>query len=467
MRFIRYENVPVQALLSNPKNPRSELGDLTELTESIAQNGIYQELTVVPHGRNSTSGGWIDAYMVVIGHRRLAAAKRAGLETVPCKIVEMSDREIQTTMLTENVQRSDLTPLEEANGIQMCLDLGIPEEDIAKEAGMSKTKIRTRKILLKYDQDLVKRSFANGATIQDYLAAEKIEDEKIRKKIIENFAGTNEFKSQIESAVLQQKKNKTKEMIISRLKGYALATPKDMGSEKWTLSYIICWLFSSDLNPEGIDEDIQRLIVDGREDPEDIYYYDLDNYGVTLRCKRKKKPVVQKDPKTYEMDERKKKLETLFNDAADSRAKFVAGLKTFTPVNQHEQRKKTFLYLVESEFEYNTLDPRSGLVDKVIGKGIWGNKNKFIKYIGNMFDNRPVYAAILIEYISRESSADKYRPYNWNVEFLPRSCEELKKLYEWLGQNFDYRISETEKQLINGTHPLYTKKEADDAKQTS
>ena len=462
MKFLRYEDIPVEALIRNPKNPREDVGDLTELIESIKQNGIYQELTVVPHGEKSVDKGWIPAYMIVIGHRRFAAAKAAGLEKVPCKVVYMSDREMQTTMLTENVQRSDLTPLEEAKGIQMCLDLGI-----SKEAGMSRTKIRTRKVLLKYDPELVKKTFANGATIQDYLAAEKIEDENVRKKIIETFAGTDDFKDQIDFAVNQQKRNKIRDMIISRLDGYAVPIPKDMQSQKWNFDYVVHWSYSDDLKPEYIDTEIVKNIVGKREDPEDIFYYEADTYGIWVRCKRKNENRYIKSREQQEREERERKLESLFKEAISSRAKFIASLKNYTPANQHEQRKEAFLYFLNSTFEFNnTLDPDPKVLEHVIGKDVWKDREKFLKYIGDAFDNRPVYAAMLIEYLMREKQTARYRAYSWDLHFNETNAEKLAELYSWL-EKFNYRISETEKQLINGTHPLYTKKEAEDAEQNT
>lgn len=91
----------------HPDNPRKELGDLTELAESIKEQGILQNLTVIPEGEED--------YLVVIGHRRLAAAKLAGLEKVPCVISDMDHKTQVATMLLENIQRQDLTAL----GIKM------------------------------------------------------------------------------------------------------------------------------------------------------------------------------------------------------------------------------------------------------------------------------------------------------------------------------------------------------------
>lgn len=74
-----------------------------------------------------------DHYVVLIGHRRMAAAKLAGLTELPCVIVDMTEREQVQTMLVENMQRSDLTVYEEAKGFQMMLDLGDTVETVAEK----------------------------------------------------------------------------------------------------------------------------------------------------------------------------------------------------------------------------------------------------------------------------------------------------------------------------------------------
>lgn len=138
--------IPVAQLHPHPDNPRKDLGDITELTASIKANGVLQNLTVVP--RNT------DGYTVIIGHRRLAAAKAAGLMELPCIVVEdMTLEEQISTMMTENMQRSDLTVYEEAEGFQMMMDFGNSVEQVADKAGFSESTIRRRVKLLSLDSD--------------------------------------------------------------------------------------------------------------------------------------------------------------------------------------------------------------------------------------------------------------------------------------------------------------------------
>lgn len=83
--------IPIDRLNPHPDNPRKDVGDVTELAESIKANGILQNLTVVPYESN---------FRVIIGHRRLEAAKLAGIKVLPCVVVEMTEKEQISTMLT-------------------------------------------------------------------------------------------------------------------------------------------------------------------------------------------------------------------------------------------------------------------------------------------------------------------------------------------------------------------------------
>lgn len=170
-------NIACRRLHPHPDNPRKELGDLTELAASIKENGIFQNLTVIPgHYLNSreyiakcvdeggdaaaAAAAWTpkavwssDDYTIIIGHRRAAAAQQAGLFEVPCVVVEMDEREQLQTMMIENMQRSDLTTYEQAQGFQLMLDLGDTVEQVASKSGFSQSTIRRRVKLLSLDRD--------------------------------------------------------------------------------------------------------------------------------------------------------------------------------------------------------------------------------------------------------------------------------------------------------------------------
>ncbi|GLZ43510.1 ParB/RepB/Spo0J family partition protein [Actinokineospora sp. NBRC 105648] len=143
---------------AHPHNPRRHLGDLTELTASVAEHGVVQPLTVVSIDAYLTAnpdaadqGLGVGNWVVVCGHRRLEAADRAGLDTVP--IIVRDDlapaQAALAVMLIENMQRADLSPIEEAEGMAALRDTGLSEREIAAVTGVSPGQVNKRLKLLK------------------------------------------------------------------------------------------------------------------------------------------------------------------------------------------------------------------------------------------------------------------------------------------------------------------------------
>lgn len=197
-------NMPIEYLVPHPQNPRKDLGNLEELTASIKENGIYQNLTVIPV--NEAVPGEEPKYMVVIGHRRLEAAKRAGLQEVPCAIVRgMSETRQLQTMLLENMQRSDLTVYEQAQGFQQLLDFGMDIEDISQQSGFSKRTIRRRLEIAKLDQNKLKElSSTRQLSLKEFDELAKIKNMEARNKAMEKI-GTNDFALAVNLAVEKEK----------------------------------------------------------------------------------------------------------------------------------------------------------------------------------------------------------------------------------------------------------------------
>lgn len=202
----KLQMIPTDKLHPHPDNPRKVIGDVSELAESIKANGILQNLTVVPNNDN-----W-DDFTVIIGHRRLAAAKQAGLTELPCAVVEMTEKEQLSTMLTENMQRSDLTVYEEAKGCQLLLDLGDTVAEVAEKTGFSESKIRRRVKLCELDEEAFKESQIRQPTLQDYDRLNQIKDIDTRNKLLKSI-GTNNFDNLLYSAVKKQETDAEKEKI--------------------------------------------------------------------------------------------------------------------------------------------------------------------------------------------------------------------------------------------------------------
>lgn len=138
--------VPVEFLKPNPRNPRRVFADaeLDELAASIRERGIIQPILV------RAARGAMDQYEIVAGERRWRAAQRAGLHDVPVLLLEVSDREALELAIIENVQRTDLNALEEANGYQaLGEEFGYGQEEIAKIVGKSRPHVSNTLRLLK------------------------------------------------------------------------------------------------------------------------------------------------------------------------------------------------------------------------------------------------------------------------------------------------------------------------------
>lgn len=202
-----------KCLYQHPLNPRRELGSLMELAASIRANGVMQNLTVVPVAESGVDENETPAYngsercfYVLIGNRRLAAAKLEGTEQVPCVIrTGLSLKDQVAIMLTENMQRSDLTVYEQAKGIQqMMMDFGETVEGIARKTGLSRTTVERRKRLADLPEKEFKKAEGKGATLMDLEKVAKVKSEKVRKSLLEDF-GTNNFDWKMEMALKQEK----------------------------------------------------------------------------------------------------------------------------------------------------------------------------------------------------------------------------------------------------------------------
>jgi len=138
--------VPIEHLRPNPRNPRRNFSDaeLDELAASIKERGIIQPVVVRP------VRGAKDAYEIIAGERRWRAAQRAALHEIPIVPFEASDSEALELAIIENVQRTDLNPLEEAGGYQaLASEYGHSHEDIAKIVGKSRSHVTNTLRLLK------------------------------------------------------------------------------------------------------------------------------------------------------------------------------------------------------------------------------------------------------------------------------------------------------------------------------
>ena len=148
----RRSRVPLALIHPNPRNPRHEFstGDLDDLAASIRSHGIVQPIVV------RAIAGPGETYEIIAGERRWRAAQRAGLHDVPVTVLEASDRQALELAIVENVQRTDLNPIEEALGYQALIDeFTYSQADLGSIIGKSRVHVTNTLRLLKLPHDVL------------------------------------------------------------------------------------------------------------------------------------------------------------------------------------------------------------------------------------------------------------------------------------------------------------------------
>lgn len=176
--------IPIQMVVPNPNQPRQffDNDELRSLSDSIAHDGVLQPITVRKVGR---------VYEIVSGERRLKASRMAGLLTVPCIVVDITERSSALLALVENIQRSDLSFFDEAVAIDNLIDIyGMTQEDAALRLGMGQSTVANKLRLLKLSKEEKEAIIAGKLTERHARALLKITDSGERlaaiEKIIKN-----------------------------------------------------------------------------------------------------------------------------------------------------------------------------------------------------------------------------------------------------------------------------------------
>jgi len=172
--------LPVEQIRPNPEQPRKALGDLRELADSIRQKGVLEPLLVrfVPRE---------DCYYIISGERRYHAARAAGLREVPCIEKSADEAETLEISLIENIQRKDLTPFEEADGLQRLAEqFDYSHEELAKKLGKARSSVSETLSLRNIPESLRKKCVENGVTTKSLLL--QIARQPTERKMLELFA---------------------------------------------------------------------------------------------------------------------------------------------------------------------------------------------------------------------------------------------------------------------------------------
>lgn len=436
--------LPIEKLIAHPDNPRKELGDLTELADSIKENGVLQNLTVVPR-IGEISGQPTGTYTVVIGHRRLAASKLAGLKELPCVVSDMTLRDQVRTMLMENIQRADLTVYEQAQGFQMMLDLGDSIDEIARKSGFSQTTVRRRVKLLELDQEKFKASVSRGANLVDYMELDKIDDPELKNEVLEAI-GTNNFRQKLASAIETEKSRKLITERVQALSTFATRVEKvDHSTMRYVRNYGI-WNKKDEVKRPDDADTVDYFFCVGM--------HQVDLYRQIVEEPEDTEAAAQAERIKAEQERRHAELETISRAAYRARYAFV---KDFSAAKKNVATVCRFVAWMLLRVHD---DPDDAMMSELLGIGIDTENDEIdIPAFDERSKESPEYTLLATAYASFDAEGVNYFWWRWDSEKHCMACvhqenESLDFLYKILAE-LGYEMSDEEKALQDGTHELF------------
>ena len=435
-------------LIPNPDNPRKDLGDIGELEKSIRKNGIMQNLTVVPADDD------MEEFMVLIGHRRLEAAKAAGLCKVPCVIAEGLTREEQLAiMLEENMQRNDLTVLEQAESFQMMIELGNTIESLTEKTGFSESTIRHRLKIAELDSEMLRKREEDPdlqLSLTDLYELEKIKSLETRNSVLGAAISGEDLRRRARNAAAQEKVDEAFERCAAIMQQAGLK-PAGKDVKSWSAGLDRVW--SDELNnPELI-----RMLKDKLEelDTETKYIY-LRDYGRIFVMKKKK-------PQKHEMTEEEKRRKEL-----DKRR------KAFVEIQKAYDRRRHDFILNELQGSKLTEEQKHEIMTRAIeillryGQGTPITAAETAAYVEEIdrwkvTDEQKEAALNMEPWVVMLAAADydmglysgMYRVLiQYNGKINTKNVEGIMEIYNLLAK-YGYEMEPEEKAMLDGTHELY------------
>jgi ParB family chromosome partitioning protein len=171
--------IPIDKIRPNPDQPRKHIGDVRELADSIREKGVLEPLLVRYVPRE-------DTYYIISGERRYHASQAAGLHELPCIEKVADDAETLELALIENLQRKDLTPFEEADGLQRLADhFDYTHDDIARKIGRARSSVTEIMSLRLIPEEIRKECVTNNVTAKSVLLqiARQPTEKKMREMV--------------------------------------------------------------------------------------------------------------------------------------------------------------------------------------------------------------------------------------------------------------------------------------------
>ncbi len=464
-------NIDIEQIHAHPENPRKDIGDVSELAESIKKNGIMQNLTVIPGHfmtdeewqalakeysanpseatRNKMNSKWLeDGYTLIIGHRRCAASRAAGLKELPCRVIEgMSRKEQIATMLEENMQRNDLTIYEQAQGFQLMLDLGETVDTIAQKTGFSKSTIHHRLNIAKLDGNTLKEK-ENGEfqlTLKDLYELEKIKDVQKRNEILKNARDSRDLSWRAQNAARQEKQDQVAEVIIKHLEAMGIKkAPKKVETNRYSDDWRTTKIFELD---KGVPEEIK---ASGE--------YWIRGYG-HLDVVRKNKKAAQEKEKQNEKERvlkrNEKEVKAVLKDLEKKRKEFVSSiiLGKIAPIKDAEQLKENIWHLLLDE---GAVISKTRMAEFFLEKNYYENSGvERVEADKKAKSLCMTHQMLVVLHKSLELRKDLYGyrgAYNKDQGKIHQKCYELLEQYGW-------SMTEEEQAIVDGNSDLYSKED--------
>ena len=460
----KLEMIRMGALSPHPENPRKDVGDIEELTESIRKNGLMQNLTVVKGKWDSRADNgtgdinpYAPGYTILIGHRRFAAAKAAGLTEVPCRVVEKMDKKEQlSTMLEENMQRTDLSVYEQAQGFQMMMDLGQTEEDLVEKTGFSRTTIKHRLNLAKLDSEVLKEKQDNEAyqiSIMDLYELEKVKDIDKRNEILKNSTSSKDIAWRVSSTVREQKWKDKLEQIIRACKTAGI---RELDLEEKTVK----WSFNQ-LVTIRVDDDIADKIAEACDKVEDssqdcAYYESYESVVIVdISFEQNSSEENKVDPEELE---RRRKRATIKHEAEETldmlkdRSNFFVEQVLEGDLGHPKWDMDIFEEMLDAMIKTNATLRRI-LIERVTKDNMYGMSKEAKEAAFDEIDAMTPLNKMLV--IIAEAIYDIDDVVGWDSSYDQETADECKKAFEIFRHWGWSPLSEEEQKLMDGTAEVY------------
>lgn len=208
------KEIPIEKIVPNKYQPRREFVEekIKELADSIEQNGLLQSITVRDIGNGF--------FELIAGERRLRAMRYLNMSTTKAIVKELTDEQMATLALIENIQREGLTPIEEANAYQELLKLNnLTQEELAKSLGKTQATVANKIRLLKLNKKVVDAIASKKITERHGRAMVKLE-ESIQEKILIQILSQNLNVAQTEEKIEQYLKIKNDNKVMENVYDY-------------------------------------------------------------------------------------------------------------------------------------------------------------------------------------------------------------------------------------------------------